>query len=253
MWTSIYRDTIYVIQSALTNLYAYFYDDKEILLQNGDDNPILLIHGGGNCNKQWFVCKKIIKKYLPNNSIYAIDLYQNNPINKEQNINEFTQIAKKDLENIYRKYNKPVIIIGHSMGGLIALQLLDTNDDMIKTVISIGAPIQGAPLLKTNLISKFFNEKHHIDMVPNSYYLNELYKIILKTKKSILTIGSVNDFHAPDEYARIPVDIVIAMRNPKLSHVTLKDYGHGSIINNDETWYFVSLWLNQLDSSNKSV
>lgn len=235
----------------MLNIVAYCRKDKNIVLHECDDKigVIVLIHGSGSNNKEWFVPKKLIKKYLSNYIIYAINLhdYYRPGSMPDKSITEFTDVARQQLKDIYERHDMSITLIGHSMGGLVSLELLDRiqivedvdNDKVIKNIITISSPIKGAPLLTKTFFSKILNTFRHQEMTPKSEYLINLHNIVRSSKLNtnpnrILTIGSTKDIHVPNDYA--------SLENINSDHMVV-EYGHGSIVDNHEIWINISQWL----------
>lgn len=248
---SILLDILYMIKFTILCLGKFFFRD-DILLNNGNLRPIILIHGSGANNCEWKVCRHLIKKYLTNHPIYAINLSDSYMPGKMPNceIEEYMNIAAIHLKEIYEVHRQPAILIGHSMGGLVAINLLDLYSEYIYTIITISSPLQGAPLLNYAPFKYILNTKRHKQMIPNSTYLQRLYEIIMANNKKILSIGSLHDIHVPNDYARIPVDLCSTIgsplnhiRNTKYEHYTMSKYGHGSIVNNHEVWDTIKRWI----------
>lgn len=208
-------------------------------------NPILLIHGSGASHAEWLVCKKYITKALHKHDIYAFSMTNNRVPSKMDNhvIEEFTNRTIPNLEKIYHKYNKSVILIGHSMGGLVAVDLLREYSDMIKSIITISSPLQGAPLLTKFPFNKLCNSNRHKQMTPESIFIKKMHNLAMNTSVKILCYGSANDIHVPSAYAQFPVDI---MHNKKYDKMVISGYGHGSIIDNGEIWNNIMLWLDMI-------
>ena len=243
-----------MLKFTILSLSKFIFKD-EIILNKGDLQPIILIHGSGANNCEWKVCKHIIKKYLANHPIYAINLSNCYMPGKMANceIEEYMDLAANHLKEIYDAHRQPAILIGHSMGGLVAINLLDLYSEYIHTIVTISTPLQGAPLLNYSPFKYILNTKRHKQMTPNSAYLQRLYEIIMTNNKNILSIGSLHDIHVPNEYARFPVDLYEPLnniknntKNTKYEHHTMSKYGHGSIVNNHEIWDVIRTWIKNI-------
>lgn len=238
MWLiAIYRDICYLIYITwlnLTNRLKPLIWHQDSLL-----NPVMLIHGSGGNNLEWLACSKYRNKWIKNPT-YAFSFNHNRLCDDNHYIEHYVKITEKHLLDVYNLHEKPVILIGHSMGGLIAFNLIERHANKIDRIVSISSPIQGAPALDYTIIKKIFNTKRHKQMTSESEYLYKIHNMIKNFNKPILAIGSPHDFHVPEMYAYFDS-----------ANVTLNKilgYGHFSIINNDEIWRNICVWL--MDSMN---
>jgi pimeloyl-ACP methyl ester carboxylesterase len=57
-------------------------------------------------------------------------------------IHESTQRLENTVDEIYRKTGRPVRIVGHSLGGILARRVALRRPDIVSQLISLGSPIQ---------------------------------------------------------------------------------------------------------------
>ena len=196
----------------------------------------MLIHGCG-ASKYAFVDIPLPKYFKCSAYAYSLDtkkyacvtVFENN-----KTIDEYVIQAQQHL-NMIKHTAENVIIIGHSMGGLIGLQLAYMNPSVISHVIMFGTPIKGAPLLQHWVVSKVLNAKQHRQMTPKSQWLNDLHNLfhINNTNvpcnfniNKVLAIASENDFHVPISHASYP----------GMKTIVISGYGHSSMILNRCAW-----------------
>lgn len=73
-----------------------------------------------------------------------------------------------DVLKDYEQYiNKDTIIIGHSLGGVFALRLLEKNNHKIKAACFVGTPIGIKPILNYNRDSNFSGFDFDWDNIKN--------------------------------------------------------------------------------------
>lgn len=124
-----------------------YYESQRVKLHYsvwGDSGkpPLLLIHGGQDHSRNWdFVAERLIDRY----TIYAPDLRGHGDsawaIGGMYSIPEFTL----DVATLVDKIEGPLTVIGHSLGGAIALQYAGTVPDRVHKLVSIegwGPPLQ---------------------------------------------------------------------------------------------------------------
>jgi len=126
---------------------SFYYESQRLKLHYnvwGDPAkpPLMLIHGGQDHSRNWdFVAERLLDRYR----IYAPDLRGHGDsgwsIGGMYSIPEFTLDIAKLMDIIGGK----LTIIGHSLGGAIALQYAGTYPDRVEKLVSIegwGPPLQ---------------------------------------------------------------------------------------------------------------
>lgn len=158
----------------------------KIHYSKNNKNLIIFIHGLFGSDKTW--------KNIEGNKLYDL-LYNENSIKDNYDIGEFTYKSKlvskisifkknnlsikeisesfKSEIDIVAKNYENIILIGHSMGGLIAKQYLIDNlkNNKIKVYISLATPHKGSGL--ANYL-KYYNHNQIQDLIKNNDYLMEL-------------------------------------------------------------------------------
>ena len=116
------------------NLYYSFHPDN-----NSEKPPVVLIHGAGGMNLSW----PIEIRRLPGYNVYAIDLPGHGKSEKcdgQQTIGDYARYLVQWLESIHIRR---AVLIGHSMGGAIALTLAIHHPEY---VVGLGLMGSGARL-----------------------------------------------------------------------------------------------------------
>lgn len=223
--------------------------DKQINLNYHFDNiPIFLIHGSSANQYEWKEVEQYIKKYFVNpvyGFTFELDfVYNSESKDIKQILNNTSLLNIKNLANNKNWYigdysrklydyldilnYKECILIGHSIGGLIAIEFDRLFPDIATHIFTIVTPIKGSPLLDYKLIRYFFNSKRHMEMRKNSEFIKNIIKHIKNNRNKYYTIGSVNDIHSPNYCSSIDND-----------HLTISRYGHFSIIQNENVWKYI--------------
>jgi triacylglycerol lipase len=115
---------------------------------SGKGKPILLVHGYVNNGSVWRFQKSRLEK-AGLGPIYTIDL--GHPF---RSIQEYADKVKAKAQEIALETGrKDLILIGHSMGGLVSALYATTlaPPDTVTDVITIGSPLVGTPMARLGL------------------------------------------------------------------------------------------------------
>lgn len=214
--------------------------------------PILLIHGSGFNQSEWIIgrkhlmkkgCDKEMKKesQQPVRNVYSF----NWDTSKNDDIEHYTSHLEKEINEILEtRPNRDIILIGHSMGGLMAGYYTEyiaksARVNVLK-VITISTPWQGSSALEPFVNIRSFlglNEmaKRYQQMLPNSLFLRELNEMIRDSTVPYMTIGSYHDLMVPYPSCHL---------ESARSKTTLWGLGHYSIIISSTLWKHVCSDLN---------
>jgi pimeloyl-ACP methyl ester carboxylesterase len=102
---------------------------------NAQSNNYVWIHGLGGSADSWKVYKEAFMPENPTNPKYLSD-------------KSITKIAEGFWNENSDKFGRSTILIGHSMGGLVARELERNHSSSIKGIITIGTGHQGANFSK---------------------------------------------------------------------------------------------------------
>ena len=199
---------------------------------DGTKNPIILVNGSGDNKFSWSQFASSLPK---NHPVYAFTMDLSfdentglqeigmNPLsqrlytnNKDTSVEDYANQVTKYISYVFTIYQKPVILIGMSMGGLV-VRYCETvlKNPHICRIITLSSPHKGAPLLKYTLVKKLFSTTRHSQMTPDSDFLiNEEFKVSNIDKYT--TIGTLHDIHVPNDYSQID----------GVTHITINDCGH---------------------------
>ena len=128
---------------------------------------LFLIHGAW-CTKNSY--NYVIKKILDDNYIGNIHCFEYDC--NIEGLFPITKRAKKQLEEI-SKNGLPTVVVGHSMGGLIALKLSQKKE--VSKTLTLASPLSG---LKFNRILHAFLLYHAPalkDLIPDSKFINSIH------------------------------------------------------------------------------
>ena len=218
---------------------------------------ILLLHGSGFDESEWLVGRTFLSLY--NNPKYGQVFSLNYDTCSTKGIEDFAtnEIRNKCLEIQKVTGQSQIILIGHSMGGLVAsyyAEHLSKKDNIdIEHIITIATPWQGTPLLETIWYYTNYSwktEKRYPQMSCSSFFRKILLdKILLvqanKKEKKIqyYNLYSENDFFVNKKHGLI---------SEQIPHKEINSCGHYLIIVHPQTWITITNWLDQIYSSSFS-
>lgn len=133
---------------ALTELsisipYRSFYRSCE----TGDGHPVLILPGFMASDRSTGPLRKFVDKL--GYAAYGWDLGRN-----VAKIEFLDDLARK-MEEIYEIHEEPITLIGWSLGGVFARQLAKAHPDLVRQVITLGAPFRGVS--KPNNVAWIYN------------------------------------------------------------------------------------------------
>ena len=196
--------TIHLVHAAVTEIFALvavglLYPLQGIFKEKItptaiDERPILLIHGYFHNSSGWIHMMNQLQE-AGFKSIYAVSLWH--PL---RSIDEYVEIVQDKAREIAAETERSdLILVGHSMGGLVASKAALTADKSINItdVFTLGSPLKGTPLARLGLGT---NARQ---MQTDSEFINDLGALILKNEKNIrfFEVASEMDAIVPKKYA----------------------------------------------------
>lgn len=102
----------------------------------GSGAPIILIPGLASSGEVWNETIAELNKSYECHVLTLAGFAGQSPMDLT---NGFLPEVKNELDNYINKLNEPVILIGHSLGGFLSLQLANENPDLISKAIIIDS------------------------------------------------------------------------------------------------------------------
>lgn len=208
-----------------------------------DKKPILLLHGSGYNQTEWIIGRQFLEDDQ-HGSVFSLNydgLLTNDP---QKGIDDYAagKVRDKILEIQALTGQNEILLIGHSMGGLIAgcyaEEFAEKDNITVKQIITIGSPWKGAPPIE--LLEKFkILPKKLTQMKVESAFLKGLVSKALKSEKAgtrkYYCIGSTTDLMVPAPFSNLTED-------PKRQYI-LETLGHYGLIVSPNVWDQVRNWL----------
>lgn len=164
--------------------------------QKESENLLVLVHGSGSSEFQFLPARFMLQdKKFQVHSVQLCGLITD----PEKTIEDHTEELEKQLEGIITENTKNIVIVGYSMGGLIAAEyILGRIDSNKYKLVTINTPWNGAPIL--SLLPKQFLSERHKQMIKNSTYLTTLTRNLSSRNFPIYCYGAKYDFQVPEPY-----------------------------------------------------
>lgn len=158
----------------------------DITFYNKKRNLVIFIHGLFGSKKTWenkegkSILELLYTDEIKENFDFGVFIYKTNIVKKyfflkkdQLNIEENSELLASEI-NIKGIDYENIILVGHSMGGLIAKQYLLANLEMnkISAYVSIATPHLGSKLAKLN--SFFYAHEQIEELIYNNDYLKNL-------------------------------------------------------------------------------
>lgn len=205
--------------------------DLSIINNRTSKTAILLIHGYCRNQSDWWWLRK---QFNDNNCpIFTVNLEAD-----FESIAELTRTSlPQKIADIQQQTNcTDIILVGHSMGGLVASyynEFLDTTR-MVRAIITIASPLHGS---KVSVIGKGENAKQ---MLPQSKFLDALREKINNHPERYYQIATQLD------------NIVFPWRStlldgtPRSQQLVLPDAAHLSLLHSQEVAKQLNLWVKEI-------
>lgn len=155
----------------------------------GDGQPILFMHGVfGSLDNLNMLARDLISNYLT----IQVDM-RNHGHSPWSNVMNFSVMATDIAELCYDLQLKDVIVIGHSMGGKVAMQLTQVIPNLVKKIVVIDiAPVKYSDSLNNDVLSalslcisqKINEKKQIIDIMKNEGLQDATIQFLLKSFKN---------------------------------------------------------------------
>lgn len=121
-----------ILEFASLNVFELFYK----IPKEGDGHPVLVIPGflGSGFST------KPLRNFINKLGYSAYDWGLGRNLANFEDI----EFLNKRIEDLNKEHNQKVTIIGWSLGGVYARQLAKENKDLVRQVITMGSPFNGA-------------------------------------------------------------------------------------------------------------
>lgn len=174
------------ITALLYHIIFYFFDqtkyDPDHLVQKGR-YPILLVHGYLHNSSGWWLMRSRLKEAGYSN-VYTVNL--GHPWKSFEYY--YHSLEKRIQELLKRTGSSKLILIGHSMGGLLSSYYASQHSGKVVGVITLGSPMEGS------YVAKIAFSRSGREMIPGTLMMQKLESAITKTQNcTFYHLASVGD------------------------------------------------------------
>lgn len=195
------------------------------------NTPVLLVHGYMQNKAEWVWFKQQLEKNHDIGPIYSVNLSAN-----LSSIAKLAENLKKAIQDIQQETQQnTIILIGHSMGGLVCSYYSEylANPGEVSKIITLGTPFQGTRLAA---LGRGENVK---EMSPHSFFLGQLRHRIQQSSTAYHYIASRIDNLIVPWHSAFPTEDHSAYDNKLI----LDDHGHLRLLISPQVIQQVAKWI----------
>lgn len=108
----------------------------------GSGKPIVILHGLFGSGDNWMTQAKLLGEVY---SVYAVDL-RNHGNSPHAGQFSYAEMAEDVHEFLLKNIHEPCVIIGHSMGGKVAMKVASLYPELVRCLIVVDIVPKGYPL-----------------------------------------------------------------------------------------------------------
>ena len=211
--------------------YFYYYDNYKT------DKLILFLHGIGPGHTAYLAeIEQLAKRGY---KVLTLD-YEGCESSEGKNIGSLTNPTKNVVELLdYLEIDKPIIVVGHSLGGFTALNIVHLRDE-IKTAVIMSGFLSVESLVRTSVKSKFVCNRilqYERKASPEYFELDNL-KYLETTDNRILFIQSEDDKVVPFSIA---LNVVEKIQNNNIKKIKVQNRKHNPNYTDEAVAYMNSV------------
>lgn len=248
-------DLLLVPVGGVTTLLAaanHDFNPKDSDIKVGK-TPILMIHGQNFNESEWLLGRAFLRK-KQYGSVFSLS-YDGLLSNKfDQGIDDYAKgkVREKILEIANKTGKNEVILMGHSMGGLIAAEYAEkiAKEDgiTVRHVFTIGSPFHGAPALDLMIKEGKKHPKRHHQMSEKKghkdfpHFREDLLEKARASERNgdrkYYSLYSTVDPAVPGSRGRVTED---SRREARFTYL-----GHNSLVASPRVWLKTRRWLDEI-------
>ncbi|XP_023230666.1 protein ABHD11-like [Centruroides sculpturatus] len=169
-------------------LVSDLYDgtDEEMLVASL--SPVVILHGLLDLKENWEKIAKDIAD-ISVRKVYVLDMRNHGDSPKISTM--MLEEMVNDVENFLKKINEPVVLIWHSLGGIVAMELAFQKSYLLKELIIIDTTALRIPTMEEELFSYMCSFLRTVltNITPDSFL--KMKSIVENRLKGIIKISSL--------------------------------------------------------------
>lgn len=149
--------------------------------QQGSGPPLVLIHGGWQDSASW---EHQIEYFAEEYSVITYDIRGHGRTGKTATAAYSIDLFADDLETLLRKLGvEQPILVGLSVGGMIARTVLERQPDSIRGAV-VGGPVQSLPSLGFADLNPFFSPVQSVSQMVSTLGSAGAFRALLNTMRT---------------------------------------------------------------------
>ncbi|HEY0601377.1 MAG TPA: alpha/beta fold hydrolase [Herpetosiphonaceae bacterium] len=142
------------------------YIDKQAVHYEvfGKGRPVLFLHGWLGSWRYWLPSMEVASTHFRTYAFDLIGFGDTHQRNIEPSISAYAEQVIRFLDELGIEQ---VALVGHSMGGMVALKIAIEHPDRIERVVTVGAPIVGSSLALLLKLTAFHPIARGMDALPS--------------------------------------------------------------------------------------
>jgi len=106
------------------------------------EQPVMVLPGLGASSAS----TALLRRYLKSNGYHAVDWGMGVNTGPRGSLDATVDVLERRLEQLcIRHAGKPAVLVGWSLGGIFARELAKRRKDLVRSVITLGTPLNGDP------------------------------------------------------------------------------------------------------------
>jgi triacylglycerol lipase len=169
-WTKTFFNELAAVLAAFTVFipFRFFFAPRLGVHVEKNVPLVILVHGLASNSGVWWLFGRRLKRILElNTQVVQIDSFDLGKPN--DSLERYVQKLDQHMQYLQLKTSAPIVLVGHSMGGLICRAWFARQaETRVAGLITIGTPHQGSQT------ARWLNFPNMIQMRPNSDWLKHL-------------------------------------------------------------------------------
>jgi len=202
-----------------------------------EKSNLLLIHGAWSTKSSF---NYIIKKILDDTPVGEIKCLEYDSYSER--VPDISERAKTTIKKLHNRNGLDVVVVGHSLGGIIACDI--SHEKNVSRTITLSAPLSGVQLARLFQMYLLFRAPILKDVIPEAKYIVDLKKRRYYNAMDVLVscIGFNPAIYEPSDGV-VPISSQTNW-TPESSKITYVEANHHEILQSAEAILTIEKALN---------